>query len=143
MADPFADPDDVAARWRPLTDAERSTAATLVLDASAVIRARFPGIDAQVTTGAVDADVLTMIAANMVKRALVAPDTGVTQESHTTGPFAHSQTFANPLQKVFLLADELLLIIGYQPGAGSHRYGNDTTKCGRDGYFSTVYSNGF
>lgn len=139
MGDPFASPADVAARWRPLTDAEATVAAALVGDASAFIRARFPGIDSQVTSGAVDPLILELVVANMVKRALLAPDTGVSQESQTAGPYGHSQTFANPLQNLFLTAAETTLIIGYQPRASSHKYGNTTTQCGQDGYFATVY----
>lgn len=142
MADPFATAEDVAARWRPLTPNEQTTAETLVIDASAVIRARFPGIDGQVTSGAVDADVLTMVVAGMVKRALIAPMDGVSQQAQTAGPYSQSQTFANPMGNVFLTAAELVLIIGYQPAAGSHRYGNTTTQPAGDDYFRTVYSNG-
>lgn len=133
MADPFADAGDVEARWRPLTSAETTVAETLVVDASALIRARFPGIDSQVTSGAVDPAVLTMVVAGMVKRALVAPEDGVTQQSETTGPFSQSQTFANPMRNVFLTAADLTLIIGYQPSASSHKFGNDTShneNCG-------------
>lgn len=139
MADPFATADDVADRWRPLTSDEHNTASVLVRDASAVIRARFPGIDGQVTAGSVDADTLTMVVANMVKRALVAPDDGVSQESEGVGPYSHSQTFANPLRNVFLTAAELVLIQGYKPSGGTYAYGNTTTQTA--GSWATVYGN--
>jgi hypothetical protein len=139
MASPFATAEDVAARWRPLTPNELVIAATLVVDASALIRARFPGIDSQVTSGAVDPDVLTMVAAGMVKRALIAPEDGVTQQTEGAGPYSQGRTYANPMRNVFLTAADLVLIIGYQPGAASHRYGNTTTQQGGDGYLSTVY----
>lgn len=124
MAD-FATAADVAARWRPLTSAETAVATVLCADASAVIRARFPGIDGQV-----DAAILTMIVAGMVKRALIAPEDGVSQESETTGPYSHSQSFANPMRNVFLTAADLVLILGYKPQGGTFRYGNTTTQCG-------------
>jgi hypothetical protein len=127
MAQPFATATDVANRWRPLTDAEYAVAATLVSDASALIRQRFPGIDAQVTGGTVDPDILTMVVAGMVKRALIAPDDGVSQESETTGPYSHSQSFANPMRNVFITAAELVLIQGYKPKGGTFAYGNTTT----------------
>src|SRR4051812_28606000 len=102
MADPFATAADVAARWRSLTPAEETIADTLVSDASALIRARFPGIDAQVTSGAVEAGILTIVVAGMVKRAMIAPDDGLAQHSESAGPFSDSRTYANPLRNVFL-----------------------------------------
>lgn len=125
---PFASADDVADRWRPLTDAEYAIAQTLAGDASTLIRARFPGIDSQVSSGALDGDVLTMVVAGMVKRALIAPDDGVSQESETAGPFSRSQTYANPMRNVFLTAADMTLILGYRPSAMSGRFANDTTR---------------
>jgi hypothetical protein len=137
MAEPFATASDVAARWRPLSPAEETVADTLVADASALIRARFPGIDGQVASGAVDADILAMVVAGMVKRALIAPEPGVSQESSGTGPYSHSQTFANPLQNVFLTAAELVLIQGYKAKGGTFQYGNTTTQV--DESYQRVY----
>lgn len=131
MAD-FATAADVAARWRPLTSAETVVATTLCADASALIRQRFPGIDGQV-----DPAILTMVVAGMVKRALIAPDDGVSQESEATGPYSHSQTFANPMQNVFLTAADLVLIQGYKPKGGTFAYGNTTTQCGES--YQIVY----
>lgn len=141
MSAPFATATDVADRWRPLTSAEATVAAALVGDASALIRARFPGIDAQVASGGVGADVLRMVVAGMVKRALIAPADGVSQESESTGPYSHSQSFANPLRNVFLTAAELVLIQGYKPRGGTYGYGNTTEQTG-SGY-PIVYGFGF
>lgn len=128
MANPFAVPDDVAARWRPLTPNEAFVAETLVADASALIRARFPGIDSQVTSGAIDPDVLTLVVAGMVKRALVSPSDGVASATQTAGPYSQGQTFANPLGNVFLTAADMTLILGYQPAGASHTYANTTIR---------------
>jgi hypothetical protein len=141
MSEPFANEDDVVARFRPLTAAEEEIVGALLSDASTRIRARFPGIDAQAAAGTIDPDVLTMITANMVKRALINPEDGVSQESQGAGPYSHSQTFANPMRNLFLTADDITTILGYQPGAGSHRYGNDTNQCGDS--VRIVYSNGY
>lgn len=137
MAVPFASAQDVADRWRPLTSAEEAVADTLVADASALIRARFPGIDAQVASGGIDAQILTAITANMVKRALIAPADGVTQQSESVGPYSHSQTYANPLGNVFLTQADLTLILGYQPAGQSVQFANDTDQCG--GSYGRVY----
>lgn len=142
MADPFADNTDVAARWRPLTATEQDTADALCSDASAVLRARFPGIDSQVTTGAVDSDVLTMVCAGMVKRAMVGGSDGVSQQTDTLpGGFSRGQSFANPLGNVFLTAADLVLILGYQPSGQSNGYANDTMRRGSlsDGGIALTY----
>lgn len=101
-------------------------------DASALIRARFPGIDGQV-----DPDLLTIVVAGMVKRAMLAPTDGVSQESENLGPYAHSRSFANPMGNVFLTASELMLIEGRKPTGGTFQYGNTTTQPGES--YTTVY----
>lgn len=128
MAAPFATSDDVAARWRPLSAAEQVVADTLCSDASNLIRARFPGIDDQVTSGAIDAEVLTQVVAGMVKRAMVAPSDGITSQSEGVGPYSRSQTYANPLGNVFLTQADLTLILGYRPAAQTVRYANTTSN---------------
>lgn len=133
----FANTLDVAARWRPLTPAEESVADALLVDASLLIRARFPGIDAQVASGAVDSNVLVAVVSGMVKRAMIAPADGVSQESESTGPFSHSQSYANPLGNVFLTAADMTLILGYQPSGQSHGFANDTTTVA--GGYGRVY----
>jgi hypothetical protein len=117
-------------RWRPLTDAEKDTADVLAEDASAIVRARFPGIDAQIASGALDAAVVRLVVAGMVKRAMVAPEDGVAQQSEGMGPYSQSRTFANPMRNVFLTAADLVLILGYQPAGQSHGFANTTTSCG-------------
>lgn len=119
----FASLDDVEARWRPLTDPERLVADTLLDDASAIIRARFPGVEGQV-----DDDILAAVTAGMVKRALIAPLDGVSQESETTGPYSHSTSFANPMRNVFLTAADEMMIVGYQPAAISGRFSNTSPR---------------
>ncbi|MCW2898487.1 MAG: hypothetical protein JWO67_752 [Streptosporangiaceae bacterium] len=138
MPGAYASVQDVANRWRPLTSAEAAVASYLVDDASTLIRARFPGIDAQVSGGSVDPEILRIVVSGMVKRALIAPEDGVTQESEGTGPFTHAQTFANPMRNVFISAADLVLILGYQPAGQSNGFANDTTRMGGD-YYSRVY----
>lgn len=130
MATPFATSADVAARWRPLTSAEADIADVLAGDASALIRQRFPGIDASIAAGSLDAELVTMVVAGMVKRALIAPLDGVSQQSAGTGPYSHSETFANPMRNVFLTAADLVLIEGYKPKAGSQTFANTTIQSG-------------
>jgi hypothetical protein len=132
MALPFATADDIALRWRSLTPDEEELADVLASDASALIRARFPGIDGQV-----DPTILTMVVAGMVKRAMIAPLDGVSQDSESVGPYSHSQSFSNPMRNVFLTAADLVLIQGYKPKGGTFAYGNTTTQTGWS--WATVY----
>lgn len=123
MADPFAVPDDVADRWRPLTSAESSTASALLQDASARIRSQYPGIDDQIASGAVDEDAVTAVATAMVIRAMISRGAaGASQVSEAAGPFSQSFSFANPNGNLYLTADDDALIRGYWPAARSIAY---------------------
>jgi hypothetical protein len=118
----FAQPSDIANRWRPLTSAEEFITPTLLEDASRIMRAQYPGIDAQITSGALDPQNATQVAAGMVKRALIAPMDGVDSSSETMGPYSTSQRYSNALRNLFPVAADDLLIRGYQPRAKSVRY---------------------
>lgn len=130
MVGPFANSQDVADRWRPLTDAESGVADTLCGDSSAVIRARFPGIDAQVDAATMDLAVLVMVVAGMVKRAMLGGGDGISQETQAIGTASQSRTYANPLGNVFLTEADTVAILGYQPAGQSHQYSNTTTQVG-------------
>lgn len=123
MAAPFAVYQDVEARWHSLSPAEEITAAVLIDDASALLRAEFPGLDSQIASGSMDAGLLVIVVSNMVKRAMLAPADGISQSSETVGPYSHGQSYANPLGNVFLTASERTLILGRQPLGVSVRYG--------------------
>jgi hypothetical protein len=105
---PYASPGELAARWRPLTAVESELAQTLLDDASQIIRERMPTIEAQLTAGAISRRTLTRIVCGMVKRAMVGGGAdAVTQQAQTVGPFALSQSFANPLGNLYLGKDDL------------------------------------
>lgn len=105
---PFASAGELAARWRPLTAAEEEQAAVLLDDASQIIRERVPTVDARLIAGSVDRRTLTRIVCAMVKRAMVGGGAdAVTQQAQTVGPFALSQSFANPLGNLYLGKDDL------------------------------------
>lgn len=106
MAD-FATAADLAARWRPLSGDEEATASTLLGDASAIVRAECPGIDARVTAETVDAELVKATACAMVKRAMLASERpGVAQAQETIGPFANMATYSNPLGDLYLTRQE-------------------------------------
>lgn len=118
MADPFATPDDLAKRWRPLDSDETERATELLSDASAVIRTECPGIDAKITPvppatePELDPGIPKMIVCAMVKRAmLVANDAdGVSATQQTAGPFSQSLTFSNPMGNLYLTKAEKRLL---------------------------------
>lgn len=94
----FATVDDLAARWRVLSDSERRQAETLLDDASDLIRAECPTyVDAGRST-------LKRITCAIVKRAMLAGGdaAGISQSSQTAGPFTESLTYANPAGELYL-----------------------------------------
>ncbi len=115
MAEPFASTDDLAKRWRPLTEAERATAEVLLQDASVEVRSALKrgGVD----TDDVDTDAAKIVVCGMVKRSMIAGDNspGVTTAQETTGPFSRSFTYANPTGDLYMTKREKQLLgIGLQ-----------------------------
>jgi hypothetical protein len=86
MAAPFATTDDVAAIWRPLSDAEETTATVLVEVASTIVRERFPNIDARLAAGTLSPTLARQVVAGMVRRYLEVrgPDIPIEEQA---GPF--------------------------------------------------------
>lgn len=114
---PFATTDDLEARWRDLSAAEKTRAAVLIDDASSLIRALRPGIDADIDADLMDPNLPRAAVCSMVRRAMQAGGAlaGVTQVGQTTGPFSVQQTFSNPSGDLFLsAAEKKLLGIGRQ-----------------------------
>lgn len=113
MAAPFATPADLADRWRPLTPAEEATATVLLGDASAMIRAECPDIDARLvpvppaTLPELDPTVPTMVACAMVKRSMNAGDmAGLKSRQESMGPFAQSLAPVNPNGDLYMTKAE-------------------------------------
>jgi len=119
----FATSTDLAARWRPLSTAEQAQATTLLDDASAIVRAEVPTVDAQITAATLDTGLVLAIVCGMVKRAMIAGDTGegVSAQQETAGPFAYSQTFSNPMGNVYLTKQDRRLL-----GVSSQAFTIDT-----------------
>jgi hypothetical protein len=106
----FASYGDVAARWRPLSIAEIEIADMLCADASDMIRARWPDVDARIDSGALAASSVTRVVAGMVKRAmLVGPNEGVESSTQTAGPFSTSAKYANPTGALFFGQEDIRL----------------------------------
>ena len=105
---PFADAGDLAARWRTLTTAEETQAATLLGDASNLILTEYPAAcvvdDDDTEAQAVREAMLKRIACAMVKRVMMAPSdqAPMSQVQFGAGPFNQSGTFVNPTGDVYL-----------------------------------------
>lgn len=116
MAEPFATPEDLAARWRPLSADEEVMAGVLLGDASARIRVEFPDVDDRLSAVPPELDpaVPRMIVCAMVKRAMLAStDQGVAASiQQTAGPYSQSTTFANPTGDLYLTSGERRMLKG-------------------------------
>jgi hypothetical protein len=83
---------DLAAAFRPLTEAELGVAGSLLTEASVKLRSRVPGLDAMVAADA-DRGLLAKAAVvNAVKRVLLNPS-GMKQRSESAGVFSASGSF--------------------------------------------------
>lgn len=114
MADtPFATATDVAARWRTLTSDETAIANTLAIDASDMIRTRWPDVDDRVTAGTLTTASLTRVVANMVKRAMIVGEAeGLESRSQAAGAFSISDKFTNPNANLYFTAEDIRLLDG-------------------------------
>lgn len=103
----YATPDDIEARWRPLSAEERDRAQVLASDASIRLRLKYPTLDARLTSGDLDPEAAAMVVAGMVKRAMLAPSgEAVVQQSQQAGPFGVQQTFSNPMGNLYVTAED-------------------------------------
>lgn len=90
---PLAAVGDVRGQFGTLTSAQEGLASWLLRAASSLVRSQFPSIDAQLTAGRLDRDVVALGVANMVLRVMRNPG-GL--RSETVGPFSrtYDTTFA-------------------------------------------------
>jgi len=117
MADSFASSDDLAKRWRPLTETEKTTAEVLLQDASVEVRSALKRAGIDTTADDFDTDAAKIVVCGMVKRSMIAGDNspGVTTAQETTGPFSRSFTYANPTGDLYMTKREKQLLgIGLQ-----------------------------
>lgn len=129
MADPFAAPEDVENRWKPLSEAQRIRATVLLADASRMVRGKPWAVDARIAAGTLDPEDVRMVVANMVKRALMGLDVeGVTEQSEGVGPFSVNRRFSNPLGNLyFSVEDESTLEPPEADGGGKRAFVIDLT----------------
>lgn len=109
----FATTDDLQKRWRPLNDAEKTRAETLLLDATAKITSMCN--DSGVTINdedEVQSHNLLSITCEAVKRAMLfsVDSSPVTNYSQGAGDYTESFTYANPTGNLYLTNDEKKLL---------------------------------
>jgi hypothetical protein len=114
----YASVDDLAARWRSLSDVEAEQAEILLEDAAVQLRAEIPTLRARIEAG--DTDLLSAairVECSMVKRALSSGDgIGVTSTQETQGPFSRTFQYSNPMGDLYVTKAEKRLL-----GAGGQQ----------------------
>lgn len=110
---PLAEPDDVAAIWHTLTDAQVALAQALISQASTKLRLlgrkNNIDIDALILADPLMASLVKDMIANAVKRVLMNPD-AVRQMSRTTGPWSESKTIDTAISSGLLYLDPAELV---------------------------------
>lgn len=99
--------DDLAARWRPLSDEETTVAAALLADAWALATTQVPGLLAAVNNGTADFGVITAVLSAMVLRVMRNPD-GVRQWS--VDDYSEMRDSSVSAGALYLSEDELSLL---------------------------------
>lgn len=105
MAAPLAISDDVVELWKPLTAQETVNVDAMLRYVSALIRAKVPNLDARVSAGTLDEDLVTFAAVMPVKRVLMNQD-GVRQRSENTGPYSDSITVDSAISSGLLVVND-------------------------------------
>ena len=95
----YATVEDLASRWRALDASEESRADVLLEDAAVVI-------DSYLRGKVASEDALRVVSCNMVKRAMDADMSGVSQQTETAGPYSQTFTWANPNGDMYLTKRE-------------------------------------
>lgn len=120
----YATTDDLASRWRALSDAEDVVAGVLLSDAAVWLRTWFADLDSRVASGALDDQAPVMVSCSMVKRAMQnSAFEGRLSGSLTEamGPISTTNqvTFKNPEGNLYLTAQEVDMLDGRPSGAFS------------------------
>ncbi|UUX60170.1 phage Gp19/Gp15/Gp42 family protein [Glutamicibacter halophytocola] len=126
MAEPFATIEDLKKHWPALPPEDEAEATQKLVEASLVIRTKYPGIDQRIANGELDKDVVTYVVCRMVRRAMDTPEEvpeNATQMSFTAGPFSQSATFRNTDGALYLGKSDKELLEP-QPIAGGGEFFN-------------------
>lgn len=110
MAESFATIIDLRAHWPQLPSEDEDEATQKLKEASLKIRARYRDIDARITSGELDKDLVVLVVCRMVKRAMDIPEDvpdNAQQLSFGAGSFQQSMTFRNTDGALYLGREDL------------------------------------
>lgn len=114
----FATVEDLEKRWRVLSDIEKDTAETKLVDASCIISSMCgkSGVEIDVTNE-LQANNLKFVTCEMVKRSMLSPSDQPPMSSYSqaAGGYSESMNFVNPTGDLYLTSSEKRILgIGRQ-----------------------------
>lgn len=123
MADPLATPADVVEIFRPLDAQEETNTLAMLRYVSALIRGKVKSLDARISAGTLDKDLVKLAAIMPVQRVLMNKE-GYRQKSESTGPFSDSFTLDAAISSGLLYVSDddvkgLLPVVRHKSGFGS------------------------
>lgn len=116
----FATADDLALRWRDLSQDEQIRAEVLLGDASAMIRRLWPDVDDRLNALSLTASEVAAVVCGMARRVMQYGAGGVQSQTTQRGPFAETVRFTNPEGGLYLTDDEKA-VFGVSEGTASAR----------------------
>lgn len=96
---------ELEANWRPLTEEEQAQAERKLVNAVVMLDALHPDLEGAIESGGLSVELVTMVACEMVKRAMIRPETyadNITNQTTTQGPFSFQQSFRDTGGNLYL-----------------------------------------
>lgn len=122
---PYATPDDVAARWRPLTSAEQTVATSLLNDAWVQLVALADNVPGDIAGGVLSDSLVQSVIVAAVLRVMKNPDAN-RSESVDDYSYTRDSTISGGL--LYFTDNELTLMRGARPKAVALGMANDTDR---------------
>lgn len=122
---PYATPDDVAARWRPLSSDEQAVAGNLLNDAWVQLVALAPNVPGDIAGGALDTALVQSVIVASVLRVMKNPDAN---RSESIEDYSWTRDSAVSGGLLYFTDNELTLMRGVRPRAVSMGMANDTDR---------------
>lgn len=123
---PLAVLGDVQEQYGTMTTAQVQLTTALLRAASALVRSRYPSVDAQIAAGLINPDVAALAVTNMILRVLRNPD-GL--RSETIGPFSRTYD-TGAAAGLLVISDDESPIFAPPAGAGNFSIGTIRVQAG-------------